>query len=104
MSNGIDFTGLPALPQRAFLHHLASVLWQRTDVLGIWLEGSLGRGNADRYSDIDLYVGVEPTTLDQWRALDVQQLFGNSYAAHFLSNFAPDFFCLPCLLNCRRHL
>ena len=92
MSNAIELSGLPVLPQTTFLHPLVPTLWQHPDVLGIWLEGSLGRGNADRYSDVDLYVGVEPTALDDWRGLDVKQLFGDRYAAHFFSNFAADFF------------
>ncbi len=92
MSDAITFTGLPALPQVAFLTTLAPILWQRPDVLGLWLEGSLGRGNADLYSDVDLYVGVTPETLDDWRSLAVEPLFGDQYAAHFVSNFAADFF------------
>ena len=92
MSDQIHFGGLPALPQIDFLYQLAPRLWQRPDVLGIWLEGSLARGNADRYSDVDLYVGVEPTALEQWRALDVPALFGEPYAAHLFSHFSDDFF------------
>jgi predicted nucleotidyltransferase len=92
MSNTIDFTGLPAYSQIAFLPDLAPLLWQRPDVVGLWLEGSLARGNADRYSDVDLYIGVTPATLDDWRSLAVESLFGDQYAAHFFSNFAKDFF------------
>lgn len=92
MSAELHFAGLPALPQIAFLHTLAPILWQRPDVLGIWLEGSLGRGNADLYSDVDLYVGVAPEALDAWRTVAVETLFGDQYAAHFFSHFAADFF------------
>ncbi|MEZ4727978.1 MAG: nucleotidyltransferase domain-containing protein [Caldilineaceae bacterium] len=92
MSDSIDFAKLPALPQATFLYQLAPMLWQRPDVLGIWLEGSLARGNADRYSDVDLYVGVDPSALEQWRALNIQPLFGDHYAAHVFSNFSTDFF------------
>lgn len=92
MSDLIDFTGIPALPQTNFLHQLVPRLWQRPEALAIWLEGSLARGNADRYSDVDLYVGVEPMALEQWRALDVPSLFGEHYAAHLFSHFGDDFF------------
>ncbi len=92
MSNTIDFTGLPALSQTTFLHKLAPLLWQRPDVVGLWLEGSLARGNADRYSDVDLYVGVTAETLDEWRSLAVEALFSDQYAAHFYSTFGEKFF------------
>ena len=92
MSNTIDFTGLPALSQTTFLHKLAPLLWQRPDVVGLWLEGSLARGNADRYSDVDLYVGVTPEALDDWRSLAIEALFGDQYAAHFYSTFGEKFF------------
>ena len=92
MTDAIDFTGVPAMPQTDFLQQLAPRLWQRPDVLAMWLEGSLARGNADRYSDVDLYVGVEPTALAEWRALDVPDLFGAPYAAHLFSHFSDDFF------------
>lgn len=92
MSDAIDFAGVPALPQTDFLHQLAPRLWQQPAVLAMWLEGSLARGNADRYSDVDLYVGVEPTALAQWHALDVPALFGEPYTAHLFSQFSDDFF------------
>lgn len=92
MSDPIHFAGLPALPQINFLYQLVPALWQRPDVLGIWLEGSLGRGNADLYSDVDLYVGVASAALDPWRTLAVAELFGDVYAAHHFSPFAEDFF------------
>lgn len=92
MSDPINFAGLPALPQIQFLYELVPTLWQRPEVQAIWLEGSLGRGNADLYSDVDLYVGVAPAALEQWRAVDLKQLFGDHYAAHHFSLFAEDFF------------
>lgn len=82
---------LPDLPQIAFLKQLLPALWQRPAVEALWLEGSLGRGNADLYSDIDLYIGVTPDAHDGWRALDVAALFGDAYAAHHFSDFAADF-------------
>ena len=92
MSEEIAVDRIPTLPQADFLHQLVPMLWQRPGVLAIWLEGSMGRGNADRYSDVDLYVGVEDSTLDSWRTLEVGQLFAEQYAAHLLSVFGADFF------------
>lgn len=92
MSEEIQFDGLGALPQIDFLYKLTPALWQRPDVVGLWLEGSLARGNADLYSDVDLYVGVTPETLDDWRSLALEPLFGDQYAAHFYSTFGEKFF------------
>ncbi len=92
MNEVLNLSSLPQLPQVTFLHQLVPTLWQRTDVEALWLEGSLGRGNADLYSDIDLYLGVAPETHDAWRSLDVAALFGATYAAHHYSDFAADFF------------
>lgn len=92
MSEIFTLDGIPHLSQADFLHQLVPILWQRPNVLAVWLEGSMGRGNADRYSDVDLYVGVENGTLDEWRALAVAPLFADQYAAHLLSVFSEDFF------------
>ena len=35
-----------------------------TGVLGAWLGGSLGRGQADAWSDLELHVGVEDTVVE----------------------------------------
>lgn len=92
MSEILTLDGIPPLAQADFLHQLVPMLWQRPGVLAIWLEGSMGRGNADRYSDVDLYVGLADRVLDEWRALDVAPLFADQYAAHLLSVFSEDFF------------
>lgn len=92
MNGALHLDGIAHIAQAQFLYTLAPVLWQRPGVLALWLEGSLARGNADRYSDVDLYVGVEPASLEQWRALDVPSLFGDHYAAHLFSYFSDDFF------------
>jgi predicted nucleotidyltransferase len=91
MSDVLTLAALPQLPQVAFLHQLAPTLWQRPDVQGLWLEGSLGRGNADLYSDVDLYISVTPAAHAAWRALAVAELFEDHYAAHHYSEFAADF-------------
>lgn len=92
MSEMISLDGVPHFPQADFLHQLVPMLWQHPDVLAIWLEGSMGRGNADRYSDVDLYVGVEDGALDAWRTLAVASLFADQYAAHYLSIFSDNFY------------
>jgi predicted nucleotidyltransferase len=99
MTTNFALDALPDLPQVAFLAQLLPTLWQRPDVEALWLEGSLGRGNADLYSDIDLYVGVTPDAHDGLRALDVAALFGEVYAAHHFSDFAADFFVYHVYLN-----
>lgn len=91
MSNSFHLDTLPDLPQIAYLHQLVPILWQRPDMLALWLEGSFGRGNADLYSDVDLHVGVTAETHGSWRTLDVASLFGDLYAAHHFSDFAEDF-------------
>lgn len=91
MNKELTLASLPQLPQLSFLHQLAPSLWQRPDVEALWLEGSLGRGNADLYSDVDLYICVVPDAHNDWRTLDVAALFGNTYAAHHYSEFAADF-------------
>lgn len=92
MDTTFKLESIPKLSQADYLHHLGPALWQRPQVLALWVEGSLARGNADRYSDVDLYVGVADDALEEWRTLDVAPLFGERYAAHLLSNFGTDFF------------
>ena len=45
---------LPAAPQTALLRSLAQKLLAHADVTELWLRGSLARGDADRFSDVDL--------------------------------------------------
>ncbi|SEJ67446.1 hypothetical protein SAMN04488058_1147 [Deinococcus reticulitermitis] len=42
--------------REAFLAALTTQAAQDPRLRAVWLEGSLGRGNADRYSDVDLHV------------------------------------------------
>ncbi|MEU8331646.1 nucleotidyltransferase domain-containing protein [Micromonospora sp. NPDC048839] len=46
----------------AWLAATVDVLHQRKSVGAAWLVGSLGRGSADPYSDVDLVVAVDDTT------------------------------------------
>lgn len=81
-----------ALPQTTFLQELVPTLWQSPEVQALWLEGSLARGNADRYSDVDLYLCVSDAAFPQWQAIDPAQLFGARYTAHTVSTFGPSLF------------
>lgn len=55
MSFEIDFPPLDELPvQRAFLQALVPCLASNRQTKGIWLTGSLARGDADRWSSVDL--------------------------------------------------
>jgi hypothetical protein len=51
MDAAFDLGRVPTLAQADFLRQLGPVLWQHPNVWAIWLEGGLGRGNADRYRD-----------------------------------------------------
>ncbi len=48
------------LGQGDFIERAAQVLSRDDRILGVWLTGSYGRGTNDRFSDVDLWVVVEP--------------------------------------------
>jgi hypothetical protein len=50
-----------------YLQALQSALHSHPTVKVAWLTGSFGRGNADRYSDIDLNLWLEGSELDAFR-------------------------------------
>ena len=56
-----------ALPQYAFADRLAATLSQDSRVRAVWLEGSLGRGQGDRHSDVDLHVALNTEDLAAFR-------------------------------------
>ena len=56
-----------ALPQYAFANQLATALSQDSRVRAVWLEGSLGRGQGDRHSDVDLHIALTPDDLAGFR-------------------------------------
>ena len=65
---------LPDLPQIAILERIAARLWADSEVVALWLGGSIARGKADAHSDIDLRVGVRPDALPQWLEPDLPAL------------------------------
>ncbi len=52
----------------AFLNALTDSVQQDSRLLAVWLEGSLGRSNADRYSDVDIHVLLSENELAAFRA------------------------------------
>ena len=54
--------------QNRFLAALQPALAAEPHIKAAWLTGSLGRGNADRYSDIDLNLWLEEADLDEFRS------------------------------------
>src|SRR5689334_15779308 len=63
----LHLTDLPDLPQRGSIEKAARSIWEREDVVAIWVGGSLARGAGDIYSDIDLRVAVAPQNIVSWR-------------------------------------
>lgn len=54
--------------RRQLLDRICRDLEQDSDVLAIYLAGSLAKGNADNYSDIDLHTIVKPEKLEDFIA------------------------------------
>lgn len=52
------------MEQDNLIKKIGDVLQQKDGVRGAWLSGSFGRGDADRYSDIDVVVLVEDSKVD----------------------------------------
>lgn len=48
----------------ALVHKISSTLAADDRVRGAWLSGSLGRGDADLYSDVDVWISVEENDRD----------------------------------------
>lgn len=71
---GLTSNGLPDLPQIAVLKRIAARLWTDTEVVALWLGGSIARGKADAHSDIDLRVAVRPEALPPWQEPDLLML------------------------------
>ncbi len=88
----LNFTYLPAIPQAAPLREIAPRLWARDDVLAVWLGGSLARGGWDAYSDVDLFIAVQPDGMDNWREPDLSAIFGDGYIASQFSYFGENFY------------
>lgn len=53
--------------QTEYLHKLQDALQAHPAIKAAWLSGSFGRGNADRYSDIDLNLLLDAAGVDNFR-------------------------------------
>ena len=67
ISNPIADLAKPNL-QLEFLQKVVEDLKTDARVRALWLKGSLGRGKADRHSDIDLHIAVAPDDSASFRA------------------------------------
>jgi predicted nucleotidyltransferase len=54
--------------QLEFAHQITALLKTDPRVKVVWLEGSLGRGQGDRHSDIDLHIALAGEDIDGFRA------------------------------------
>jgi len=75
MNKDLTLDQLPNLPQISTLSTLVTKLWQRDDIIALWLGGSFATGKADRYSDVDLRLAVSPEAMSYWVAPDFNYLF-----------------------------
>lgn len=82
LENKLALHLLPELPQCKRLSEAARALWEQESVRAVWLGGSLARGGADLYSDIDLRIAVAPDALDAWHTPDLNALFQNGVLAY----------------------
>ncbi|QBD74987.1 hypothetical protein EPA93_02850 [Ktedonosporobacter rubrisoli] len=74
----LNSQAIPNVPQRATINALALRLWQRSDVLALWLGGSLACGTGDKYSDIDFRVAVSPEQFAAWKTPDFASFFAHA--------------------------
>ena len=63
--SSISLASLPDLPQVRAISHAARALDRRRDVHAVWLGGSFARGDADRFSDVDMRIAVGRDDLAQ---------------------------------------
>lgn len=78
----LDFSFLPDLPQIETLKQVAPAIWSKEDVRVLWIEGSVGQGTADRYSDVDLRLAVPAARFRKWESPDFPALFKGLCIAH----------------------
>lgn len=75
MSDTLLFDRLPPLPQSATIREISTRLWHNRQICALWLGGSLARGNADPYSDVDYRIAVAPWHLSDWQTPEFAALF-----------------------------
>jgi hypothetical protein len=69
---------LPDLPQSTTLKDVVMQLQTRSEIVALWIEGSLARGGGDRFSDVDLHIAVEPEDLAGWKAPIFARIFASA--------------------------
>lgn len=73
----LDFSKLQGVAQAGLIRKVAEQLWPLDEVRMLWIGGSIAAHQADRYSDVDLYVGVTPESYFDWHEIDEQQWFAD---------------------------
>jgi predicted nucleotidyltransferase len=73
--------------RQGLLDHAARLLSEDEHIAAVWLIGSLGRGDADQWSDIDLWIVVEDDAVD--RVTSARSDFAASLGRLILQQDAP---------------
>ena len=92
-------SSLPDLPQVRAISHAARALDQRQDVHAVWLGGSFARGDADRFSDVDMRIAVGWDDLNAWQEPDWPELLGEAAVGCQLLRFAETSFLHHLILS-----
>lgn len=79
---------------------VADAIWQQEEVQSLWVGGSIARGDADEYSDIDLRVAVAPGALEAWKSPNFERLFQQEIVGHQLLTFGENAFLHHLILEC----
>ena len=90
----LQLNNLPQLPQMETLCKIVPIIWERDEVVALWLRGSLARGEGDAYSDIDFDLAVKPEALDAWKVATFvdEAIFGGNCVGYATTRFADDAF------------
>ncbi len=91
---------LQELPQQKTVKDVASALWEQSEVVALWLGGSLARGTADAFSDIDFRLAVAPSHLAYWEIPSFERIFEHcSVVGHQFLRFHEDAYLHHLLLS-----
>lgn len=71
----LSYSQLQDLPQFPLIREVSNKLRESSDVVALWIGGSIARGESDSYSDIDYRVAVTPETFSRWLSLDLSTIF-----------------------------
>ena len=90
---------LQDLPQVTYISQAAQALSPRQDVHAFWLGGSFARGDADRFSDVDMRIAVARNHLAAWQEPDWPGLLGEAAVGHQMLRFAETSFLHHLILS-----